>query len=157
MNFLGMIPLRWWLYVGAAAALAGVLWHDHHQTHRANSLAATITSMRAQHEADLETARLNERAHISAQVHHDEDLQIRTVTDADPLHGGLCDRPAPVRRAATGIPGDAGPSAAARDFLALPERDHSSDEGQPDQLGMLDLLAKRADLLSAQLREWQGR
>jgi hypothetical protein len=40
MSFLAMVPLRWWICLGAAAAIACVLWHDHHQTHRANEAVA---------------------------------------------------------------------------------------------------------------------
>jgi len=33
------VPLRWWLYLAGAALLAYLIWHDHHQTQRANRLA----------------------------------------------------------------------------------------------------------------------
>jgi hypothetical protein len=62
MNFLAMVPLRWWLYLGTAAAVAGVLWHDHHQTHRANAAVAEkrlVIAERDQALATIETLKVD--------------------------------------------------------------------------------------------------
>jgi hypothetical protein len=41
LALLGRVPLRWWIYTAAAAALGYVLWHDHHVTHKLNAERVT--------------------------------------------------------------------------------------------------------------------
>jgi len=61
LAFLKLIPLRWWIYLAAAAALGGLLWHDHHQTQRANRLATELAASDAKVSALKDAAAKDER------------------------------------------------------------------------------------------------
>lgn len=151
-----MIPLRVWLGLAAILALAGVLWHDHWMTQRYNAKAAQVRAVTASYEAKLKTEHLQAKANIASQVHHDEDRQIDDFTAANPVHGGLCDKPAGVRTAAAPDARDAGAGPAAAGVQPVPAG-HPDRGSSVDSRGLLGSLAERADRLSAQVREWQGR
>jgi len=60
--FLKFVPLRWWLFLGAAAAFAFVLWHDHHLAQRlkAEKAARAATELeRDQARATIETMKVD--------------------------------------------------------------------------------------------------
>ena len=116
--------------------------------------AWTAKLAEAQRKADIESARLSERARIAEAATRDELLHLASYRASHPLHGRLCPQ------GAAGVPSTsstdanhAGASPAARDFLSLPEGNTSG----LDQQHLLDVLAGRADAVSASLREWQGR
>lgn len=100
MNFLAMIPLRWWLYTAVAVLIAGVVWHDHHATHRANMLAAeksaaiaerdqlagTIETMKADAALNQETSHaLVERLEAVERDRREHPLRLRCYVPAAPV------------------------------------------------------------------------
>lgn len=108
--------------------------------------------------ADIETARLQERATIAEKAHASELAELDAYRASHPLHGSLCQRPADgLPKAANSVTSNGDPSATPGNVQPVYPGDHRRDEDDPDQLGMLDLLARRGDAVSAQLREWQGR
>lgn len=52
-----MIPLKLYIWAAIALAFAGVLWHDHHQTKRANRLAEKANVLQASLVAEQESRR----------------------------------------------------------------------------------------------------
>jgi hypothetical protein len=111
-----------------------------------------------QREAAAETGRLKGRAEAAENARENEQAENDKYRREHPIHGGLCqrasaDRPA-VPSAAPAVEGDARAPAAAWSVPSLPLGDSG---GEPDQLGMLDVLTRRCDALSAQVREWQRR
>lgn len=112
----------------------------------------------AEQKAAIETARLTERAAIAEKARAIELTELDSYRASHPLHGRLC------QPSGGGVPGsaapkpvDAGTSAAAAGFLAMPEGHSGTEGGRADQQYLLDLLAARADQVSAGLREWQSR
>lgn len=154
--------MRIWAYVISAVALAALLWAG---CQRLVNVGVTKERAawqakydKAQHDADLETARLQGAADAAEHAHDQELTDLRQYRADHPLHGGLC-KPVGVR-AAQGSAADesharAGP--ASGDIQPMSEGDRSGDARQPDQLGMLDVLAGKCDALSAVVREWQAR
>lgn len=157
---LEFIHARKWIVelILVAVLIAGVWWFCHHlidvgvQRERATWMlkvdAANLERARAQGRADA--------AEATAKKEHDELTQYRVD---HPLRGSLaslCRKPAGVPAASGAVSGDAQAGAGSADFQPLPAGNPVSVVDEPDQLGMLDLLAGRADLLSSQLREWQA-
>lgn len=84
------VPLRWWFYFAAAAAIGILLWHDHHATHRANQLAVekaqAITNQR-QAEANLAAYKAAREADDKLNTETVHDLQTRlAAADAAAAH-----------------------------------------------------------------------
>jgi hypothetical protein len=72
-----MIPLRVWLYIAAAGMLAVLIWHDRHETKRANAAVADLTRVvDANHS---QTAVIEAQSHALAEwkklVRSPEDMQ----------------------------------------------------------------------------------
>jgi len=113
-----------------------------------------------QRKADLETGRLQGKADAASHIHDQELADLRLYRSTHPLHGGLC-----INQGRSNLPsataantGDAGAAAGQGDVQSLSPGDPSaSGQRDADIRGMLDTLAARADFLSAQVREWQGR
>lgn len=108
-------------------------------------------------QAEQERARQQGRAETAEKAGNDERKALDDYIAGHPLHGSLCPPAGRLPTAASAEPGHAGSSAAAGDVLPLPAGDHRGDEGEPDQLHLLDLLAIRGDQVSATLREFQAR
>jgi hypothetical protein len=115
-----------------------------------------------QRKADLETGRLQGVADAAekarAQEHADDDQYRRD----HPLHGGLClARQLPATASAqTGAAhvGDEAAGTGAADLQRVSPGDPGvGGQGDPDVRHLLDVLAGRADFLSATLREFQAR
>lgn len=115
--------------------------------------------VKLQHDADIKTAKAQERADLAEKARDIEITQLDDYRRQHPLHGRLCVNEGgshlPAAGAADGS--HAGLGAGARDIQPLPSRDPRSDEGEPDQLAMLDALEAVADRVSAGLRERQAR
>jgi hypothetical protein len=113
-----------------------------------------------QRKADIETGRLQGVADAAEKAREKEASDLDQYRRDHPLHGGLCNKlsaaAGPEASAAHG--GNADPSAATGDLLAVPPGDPGvGGQGDPDVRHLLDVLAGRADLLSAGLREYQAR
>jgi hypothetical protein len=106
-----------------------------------------------------EEGRLQALADKAEHAHDEELTQLRTYRDSQPLHGSLrihC--PASVSSAASTDRGDDEARSAAAAIQSLPAGSTgASGPGSADVLHLLDILAGRADTVSATLREYQLR
>lgn len=157
---LEFIHARKWLVelILAAVLVAGVYFFCQHligvgvQKQRDADLAELVV---LQHDADIKTAKAQERADLAEKARDIEITQLDDYRRLHPLHGRLCvnEGSGHLSAAGTADGSNAGASAGAGDVLALPERTNSGS----DQLGMLDILASRCDKLSAVVRAYHGR
>ncbi len=156
----GICVLRLYAYAGLAIAVLGGGWwlHNHlvdkgvQQQREADAEAYA----KLQRDADLETGRLKGLADAAEKANAEELKDLRQYRADHPLHGSLrnavCNRPAvPDTSASNGVNDSS--SAIPRPIQPVPE----GDRGRIDQLHLLDVLAGKADGVSAQLREWQAR
>lgn len=145
----GLSQIRLYAYAAIALAIAGLLAHDHWMSRRYRAASAD----RAQLTATLAAER---KANIAEVAHVQEDATTIKFRANDPLHGGLCVKPNLQAAATKQVNG--GPGAAPADIQPMPAGDpEASGPGNPDVRHLLDVLAGRADEVSARLREWQGR
>ncbi|HXE08332.1 MAG TPA: hypothetical protein VN612_10570 [Acidobacteriaceae bacterium] len=151
---LAFIHARKWLVelILFAALAAGIAWFCHHL------IGVGVQRQKDDDARELEAQRkeLTAKAETASHAHDKELLELTSYVNSHPLHGSLCQRPR-VPAAGSAVSFNAGAGAATWDLLPVPSGDHRSDAGEPDQLHMLDLLGRRADEVSAGLREWQGR
>lgn len=155
--------MRIWAYVIAAVALVALVWAG--CQHLVNVGVAKERAVwqakydKAQHDADIETARLQGAADAAEHAHDQELTDLRKYRTDHPLHGGLC-KPAGVR-AAQGSAADeshARASPASGDIQPMSEATTElGRQPEPDVRGMLDSLAGRCDKISAVVREYQTR
>lgn len=161
------IPRRLLLELVGAAALIGVLWWWHHATYEKG-----IARQRAEDQVEIdrltraaekETARLQGVADAAEKARHDEHDALTAYRLAQPLHGSLC-QPSPdhgrryLPDASTAHRGNEAASAPAADLQPVPARDpEPSGSRDADVRHLLDVLAGRADEVSATLREFQAR
>jgi hypothetical protein len=156
---LGLIPWRLWAYGAAVGAIIGTAIWWHHTTYQAGYKAATAKYEQlyqaAKDQADAETARLRENAHNAEVAHAQEISDLRAYRLAHPVVVRLCGKPSGggVPQAGTAVAGNDGTGTASGDVLEVP----AGDSGGRDIGGMLDLLAGKADAVSAELREYQAR
>lgn len=154
--------MRLYAYIVAGLGLIGGAWWLH--THlidegiqRQRDGDAKEYAVK-QREAAAETGRLKGRAEAAETAREHEQAENDKYRREHPIHGGLCQRAAPDRPAVPGataaISSDAGASAAGWRVPQVPDGDTG---GEADQLGMLDVLTRRCDALSAVVREWQAR
>lgn len=157
---LAAITSRKWLMelILAAVLVAGVYLLCQHLigVGVARERAAWQTKVR---EANLETARqrgLADAAEAAGKKEHDE----RTQYALDhPLRGSidsLCRRSRGVPATAQTVSSNAGAGAPSAAIQPVLEGGVGSGS-DPDQLGMLSVLASKCDGLSSQLKEWQAR
>jgi hypothetical protein len=106
-----------------------------------------------------EEGRLQALADQAEHAHDEELTQLRTYRNSQPLHGSLrINCPASLPSAAGAHNGDDEARSAAAAIQSLPARSAgSSGPGSADVLHLLDILAGRADTVSATLREYQLR
>jgi hypothetical protein len=115
--------------------------------------------VKLQHDADIKTAKAQERADIAEKARAIEITQLDDYRRLHPLHGRLCINEGGGHLPSTGAAhaGNDGSGTAAGDLLPLHSGNSGGDEGEPDQLAMLDALEAVADGVSAGLREYQAR
>jgi hypothetical protein len=106
-----------------------------------------------------EEGRLQALADKAEHAHDEELTQLRTYRNSQPLHGGLrINCPTSVSSATGSHSGDDEARSAAAAIQSLPSGSvSSSGPGSADVLHLLDILAGRADTVSATLREYQLR
>lgn len=112
-----ILPLRTWLYIGAAAAIIGGVWWFSHARYQAGYGAAQATMAEAVRKAEAATKAAEARAQSISEA-HDREWQ----TERDQLQSRVTDllaRPAPAMRLCK--------SASRSDVPAVPEA-----TGQPD-------------------------
>ncbi len=136
--------------LGLVALVAGLAYWRYtyvvNQLDRQRELVGELTTTLAQ----------VRKANIAEVAHAKENTTTTQLRASDPLHGGLCDKPR--LQAAAAKPVDGGTSPAAADIQPVSPGDPPPGRpGDADVRHLLDVLAGRADLLSAQLREWQER
>lgn len=112
MSFLALIPARFWLYAGIAAALAGLLWHDHHLAARLRTERAESASLRQ----DLETAAAN-AARLQHAIAVDQAIRVELAATIAKINTDLDDLRAHPPKQATryvqlpsGLPGETVPA-----------------------------------------------
>jgi hypothetical protein len=161
LAFLKLVPLKDWIYAGALALLL-ILFatYTHHERAlgAARIIAADAAALdKAQHIADLQTAALKQKAEDASHAHDQELADLRSYRASHPVHARVCgaaSHSVPGVPATGGSdPGHAGTSPPSGGVQPVSAGDNGSDDLGP----MLELLAGRADKLSAQLREYQKR
>lgn len=153
LALLTKIPLRWWLYIGAAAALGFVLWHDHHQTQRANRLAAENVTLEAT-VANLHKIRAIEQAD---RRHADETAQALAADLArirsEPRITGvrICAAPRPVSAEGRGAAGVETAAAGRLEGETAPDPDAAGI----DVSDAVDAYASDCAMVGAIAKRWQ--
>jgi hypothetical protein len=161
--------LKYWKYiVGALVIIVAIIaWQAHGEARYKEGIAyqqaqdnAATAKLKAA--ADAETARLQQRANTAEHIHDDELAELDRYRTAQPLHGGLCNDThsrsggVPKAGAANGSNESAGTGATI--IQSLPSGNTTaSGSGNADIRHLLDVLAGKADAVSAQLREYQAR
>lgn len=160
--FLRLIPLKDWLYAGIIATaliVFGVYTHHERKIGAAKVVAAdTAALIMAQKIADVQTAKLAQKAEDASHVHDQELTDLRTYRSEHPVHVGVCRTAGNslpgLPKGSPAIPGDAATSPASGDVQPL----LTGDSGRDTDIGpLLDLLAGKADAVSSVLREYQNR
>ncbi len=158
---LGYIHARKWLVeLLVLAAIGAAIWWGCAHLIDVGVQRERAAWMKKLDEAKLETARAQGRAQAADKAAQGERDALKDFVAANPLHGNLaslCRKPAGVPSAAPTNPGNATAGTAPANVQPLPSGDFDGHSGEPDQLHLLDLLARRGDLVSAQVREWQAR
>lgn len=168
MPLLALVPIKDWIYCGLlVAVIAGGFWYHHkligegiaEQRLADDRASATLAANTAK-----QTAELQVRATTAEQAYDKERADTQNYRDSHPLQPvRLCvdshNRGSIVPKAGAANSGDAGTSTAAKDLHDVPSGDNSGREGAagPDISGMLELLASKADDVSAVLREFKSR
>jgi hypothetical protein len=157
-------PYKVYVCAIGAVLLIGLVWygihsHDQHirDEQKAEDVAADAEAfLLAKEAADKEHDR---KVHIVTEASHENDQELtdlRAYRDAHPLHGGLClnqGHRTAVGKTSGQVVSATGPTAGAADVLQVPTPDQGTErQSDPDTWGMLDILASRADQISAALR-----
>ena len=159
--FLKLIPLKDYVY-GAAIVLlcVGFLSFIRHERAVGASRilqADTLALTKAQAAADIQTAKLAKQADEASHAHDKELADLRYYRVTHPIHVRVCHDThgsvpgLPATGSANGSNAGAGP--ASGDVQPVLTGDNGGEDIGP----LLDLLANRADQVSAQLREFQKR
>lgn len=164
---LALIPGKDWLYGGLIVALIIFGLHEHHKI-----LAAGIAQQKAADDAAAailekktaaQTAELQARATMAEQAYDKEQAELAAIRSApiEPVRLCLDAHPSGgvVPQAGTAKPGTQSAGTTSSGVQQLPEGNHSGGSGAagPDISKLLEALAVKADLVSAQLREAQSR
>jgi hypothetical protein len=155
---LGLIPVKDWCYIAAISALLAGGVYLHHEIYE-SGVKAEVAKVEKQ--AAKETAALQVKATAAEHSHDAEIADLQAYRTAHPEQSvQLClNTAAPVRPEISAESGASGAGSAASGIQQVPARDSGSGQGRagPDIGGMLELLAARADQVSAQVREFQAR
>lgn len=161
LAFLRLVPLKDWLYAGIIALLLiafGAYTKHERSVGAARILSADAAALvRATEKTAAESQRLKEIADTAEHTHDQEIADLRLYRATHPVHVGVChaagnNQPS-VPSTAPPNDGNASPSPSSGDVLPVP----AGDSGEQDIGGLLDVLAGKADAVSAQLREYQSR
>lgn len=152
--------IGWQVKAIAAAVLLGAAWYLHNHLIDEGIQRQKDADEKALAEWKVKSAeengRLKGRAEAAEKHYADEKASNDDYRRNNPLHGRLSDaicRGPGLPSTSSGVGVNAGTGPATQPVLPVLEGDHTGS----DQLAMLDLLAGRADQVSAQLREWQSR
>jgi hypothetical protein len=156
---------RWIVELIIAAAITGaVVWYCTHLVNVGVQKQKDVDARALaewQHNADLEAGRKQGRADAANEAREKELTDLRKYRAEHPLHGGLCLNRAPsaaVPAVAGALSSDAPADAGGGDLLEVPSGDpRAGGPPDPDVRHLLDVLAGRADILSASLREYKAR
>lgn len=160
LAFLKLVPLKDGLYAAAIAALLIVFgaYTKHERTVGASRIlvADAAALVKATATAKAETDRLQKKADEAEHAHDKEIADLRLYRATHPVHVGVChatgnSQPS-VPSPAGSDSGHAGASSTTGDVQPVP----AGDSGEQDIGGLLDILAGKADAVSAQLREYQS-
>jgi hypothetical protein len=160
VSILGFVGARRWLVeLIAIAAVAALGWWFCHHLMDIGAERERAAWMQKAGEANLLAARAQGRADAAEAAGKREHDELKSYMASHPLHGSLASlcKPSRVPAATASVSGNVGAGTATDDVQPVSARDPVGDLDEPDQLGMLSLLAARADLLSGTLREWQAR
>jgi hypothetical protein len=154
MNLLSLIPGRIWLEIAGAAILLGAFgWYTAHE--RGIGKAHEVAVLAAQAAAQTKAAQAQADA---AEHSHDSELTaLAAYRDAHPDSAvQLCNAATSVPAAHSAGSGNSTAGTTAGNVQSVPAGDSGVRPGAgPDIGGLLDLLAGRADEVSAQLRVYQ--
>lgn len=162
---LEFIHARKWLVelILLAFIVAGVVLFGHHLIQvgvQQQKDADAVELVKLQHDADIKTAKAQERADLAEKARDIEINQLDDYRKRHPLHGGLClnQGGGDLRQGSATHAGDVGTGTASGDIQPVPAGDSGPrGQGEPDIRGMLDALEAVADEVSASLREHQER
>lgn len=157
-TLLGWIGLpQWALELVALGLVGGSVWLWHHETYE-SGVAAEVAKVQVQTAKD--TAALTAKANTAEHAHDQELSTLAAYRDAHPEQPvRLCLSPNAARvQAAPAQSFGSGPIAPTSGIQPVPEGDSGVRTGAgPDISGLLEALAARADEVTAQARELQGR
>ncbi len=158
---LAFIHARRWLVelIMLAALVAGVTWFCHSLIQKGvaqQQAADAVIAAQAQHDADVKTAQLEERAHIAEKVRDQE----RTDNDQYRVEHPLAGRVRICSASGSNLPGSpqAKPGDAATTAAAsLGDSVSSATTGKLyDRGALLDAFGALFDSSNGQVRQWQG-
>lgn len=153
MNFLGLIPLRWWIYIAATAAIAGVLWHDHHVTGRLRAEKAANAQLEASYNA-LQASYAHERK-IATEASNDYERRLKDIqsrrADTPTRSVRLCREAPRVPGTSGGALGTAAGTAGEQPAEAGHDLEVSRDVG-PDLYALADEADERAAQCNALIK-----
>lgn len=161
LAFLKLVPLKDWLYAGVIALLLivfGAYTKHERSVGAARILSADAAALvRATEKTAAETQRLKDLADKAEHAHDQEIADLRLYRATHPVHVGVChaagnNQPS-VPSTAGSNSGNASPGSSSGDVLQVPAGDSL---GISDIGPLLDILAGKADAVSAQLREYQS-
>lgn len=165
IDMFSLIPAPYQLLakgIAVAAIIAGMLWYRHSliaegEQHIKDADAKAVAAQII-HNTEIET-RAKTLAEQAGHAHDQELTDLRAYRDSHPLgpmfvSNGASHR-CPVPAATTAHPRDVETITSAQSVLSVSAG--NTESSAIDISGMLEALAGRADQLSAQLREWQGR
>lgn len=158
---LEFIHARKWLVelILLAIVVAGVWWFCHHLVDVGVQRERAAWMLKVD-EANLRAAEAKGRATAAEATGKREHDELTNYVASHPLHGtlaSLCRKPSGVSATTGAIGRDVGTGTGTADVQPVPAGDTGGDVNEPDQLGMLGALARRADILSGSLREYQAR
>lgn len=148
---------QWALELAALGLVGGAVWFWHHETYE-SGIKAEVAKVQAQ--AVQDTAKLTAKANAAEHTHDQELAILNAYRDAHPEQPvRLClSTSARVQTAAAQpIGGSAVAGAGPVQPVSAGDSGGGTGGAGPDISGLLEALAARADQVSAQARELQGR
>lgn len=161
---LAFVRSRKWELIVAVVAIGLIAWW-HHATYEAGIKAQKDEDDKATaslvHAAEIQTAFYQARAERAEAAHAQETVDNDRYRADNPLHGGLCQPhsgESHLSDTAATHSSNAGASTGSAIIQSMPSGDPETvGPSGPDVRHLLDVLAGRADEVSATLREFQAR